>query len=73
MQFIATEHQKEEIPCRFVQLTIDGATIDSLCRYGTPEELEQTIRCWLYQRIHELQCAASLNAELMKTHAKSSQ
>jgi hypothetical protein len=54
MQFIAIEHQEDEIPCRFVQLTASGATIDSLRRYGTPRDLEQTMRWWLNQRIHEL-------------------
>lgn len=55
MQFIAAEHQEEEIPCRFVQLAASGMTIDSLCRHGTPTELEQAMRCWLNQRIHELE------------------
>ena len=60
MRFIATEHQQEEIPCRFVQLTASGATIDSLCRHGTPAELEQAMRWWLHQRIRELQNAPPL-------------
>ncbi|HZR66520.1 MAG TPA: hypothetical protein VFA85_15355 [Terriglobales bacterium] len=55
MQFITPDRRDEEIPCRFVQLTASGATIDSLCRVGTPAELEQTVRCWLQQRIHELE------------------
>lgn len=55
MQYIATERQEEEIPCRFVQLAASGATIDSLCRDATPAELEQSMRCWLRQRIYELE------------------
>jgi ferredoxin-thioredoxin reductase catalytic subunit len=56
MQFIAPEHRDGEMPCRFVQLTASGANVDSLCRYNTPAELEQTLRRWLDQRIHEVEC-----------------
>lgn len=54
MQFIPPEHREEEIPCRFVQLTADGASVDSLCRFSTPLKTEEILRCWLQLRIHEL-------------------
>lgn len=55
MQFIEPERREEEVPCRFVQLTAGGATVDSLCRCSTPAETAQTLRLWLEQRIHQLQ------------------
>jgi hypothetical protein len=58
MQFIAPDLRGEEIPCRFVQLTASGATVDSLCRYNTPAQTEETLRCWLQHRIHELELEA---------------
>lgn len=55
MQFIQPEFQKEPIPCRFVQLTPSGVTLDYLSRYGTPLQTEETLRNWLHQRIHEIE------------------
>jgi hypothetical protein len=55
MQFVASDLQDEQVPCRFVQLTPDGVTVDSLYRYGTSAETEETLRKWLLERIHELE------------------
>ena len=54
MQFVPLDSQDEQVPCRYVQLTSDGVTVDSLYRYGTPEETELTLRNWLLQHIAEL-------------------
>jgi hypothetical protein len=55
MQFVAPELQEEQIPCRFVDFTGNGVTVDSLYRCGTPAESEETLRGWLQKRIHELE------------------
>lgn len=55
MQFIEPERREEEVPCRFVQLTAIGASVDSLCRCSTPGETAQILGLWLEQRIHQLQ------------------
>jgi len=55
MQFIAPEHREEEIPCRFVQLTTSGVSVDWLCRHSTPVETERTLRFWIEQRIRQLE------------------
>lgn len=55
MEFVAPELREEQVPCRFVQLTSDGVTVDSLYRYSTPVETEQVLRNWLQQRIHEIE------------------
>jgi len=54
MRFVSLDSQDEQVPCRYVHLTSDGVTVDSLYRYGTPEETELTLRNWLLQHIAEL-------------------
>jgi hypothetical protein len=55
MEFVPPESRDEQVPCRFVQLTADGITIDSLYRYGTPEETEKVLGSWLRGRIREME------------------
>lgn len=55
MQFVPRDLHAEAIPCRFVPLTADGITVDSLYRYGTPAETEDALRSWLRQRIQEIE------------------
>jgi hypothetical protein len=59
MQFVAPELRHEQVPCRFVELTGSGVTVDSLYRCGTPAESEEALRIWLHQRIHELESELS--------------
>jgi hypothetical protein len=55
MRFVPSELHYEQVPCRFVQLTSDAITVDSLYRCGTSVETEQILRKWLQNRIHELE------------------
>ena len=55
MQFVAAELHLEQVPCRFVDLTGNGVTVDSLYRCGTPAESEDGLRNWLHERIRELE------------------
>jgi len=55
LQFVPPDSREEQVPCRFVQLTPDGITVDSLYRHGTATETEETLRQWLHERIHELE------------------
>src|SRR5947207_15975051 len=59
MQFVAPEIREEQVPCRFVDLTGNGVTVDSLYRRGTPVEPEEALRIWLQRRIHELESQLS--------------
>jgi len=59
MQFVATDLREEQIPCRFVDLTGNGVTVDSFYRCGTPAESEEALRGWLQRRIHELESELS--------------
>jgi hypothetical protein len=55
IEFVPPDLRNEQIPCRFIQLTASGATVDSLYRYGTVPETEEALRKWLHERIHELE------------------
>lgn len=55
MQFVAPDLRDEQVPCRFVQLTPEGVTIDSLYRYGSTAETEDLLSDWLRQRIREIE------------------
>jgi len=55
MQFVPSDLHAEQVPCRFVPLTADGITVDSLYRYGTSAEIEEALRNWLRQRIREIE------------------
>ena len=59
MQFVAPELREEQVPCRFVDLTGNGVTVDSLYRCGTPAESEEALRTWLQRRIHDLESQLS--------------
>lgn len=54
MLFVPHNLQAEQVPCRFVQLTSEGSTVNSLYRYGTPTEAHEALRTWLTNRIHEI-------------------
>ena len=64
MQFVSLDLQEEQIPCRFVQLTSDGVTVDSLYRCGSSAETEEALRKWLEERIHQLEQELSESSRL---------
>ena len=64
MEFVAPDLRSEQIPCRFVRLTPDGVTIDSLYRYGSIDETEEILSAWLRQRIREIEEEMASSATL---------
>lgn len=64
MEFVTPDLRAEQVPCRFVRLTGDGVTIDSLYRYGSIDETEETLSSWLRQRIRETEEEIALTARL---------
>jgi hypothetical protein len=55
MQFVPNDLHSEQIPCRFVPLTPDGLTVDTLYRCATRAESEEALRAWLRQHIREIE------------------
>jgi hypothetical protein len=65
MEFVRSDRREEQVPCRFVELTTNGVTVDSLYRCGTPAESEEALRSWIQQRIHELESELSEASQSM--------
>jgi hypothetical protein len=64
IEFVPHDLREEQVPCRFVDLTGNGVTVDSLYRCGTPLESEEALRNWLELRIHELESELSEASQL---------
>ena len=64
IQFVPPDLRDEQVPCRFIQLTPNGVTVDSLYRHGSATETEEALRKWLRERIHELEAELSLAEHL---------
>ncbi len=58
MQVIPEAQRGKKIACRYIPLNEQGDTLDSLYRYGTPEELEAALRHWLGVTIDSLEKTA---------------
>jgi hypothetical protein len=55
MEFVEPERRTDQSPCRFVQLTRNGITVDSLYCCSTESESEEVLRRWLRARIQEIE------------------
>lgn len=55
MQFVPSECCSQPVPCHHIRLNEAGETVDSLCRTGTQEELEEALRNWLTATITKLE------------------
>ena len=55
MEFVPSGRREEQVPCRFVEISSNDVTVDSLYRCGTPAETEEELRNWLCQRIRDLE------------------
>lgn len=54
-QFVPQGQKGESIPCRFIQLTEDGQTVEDLYRTGSQPELEEALANWLRTQIARIQ------------------
>ncbi len=55
MEFVPSEQKGKKIPCRHIPLNEQGATLDSMYRYDTPEEVEAIVAQWLRNTIRRLE------------------
>jgi hypothetical protein len=55
MELVPLEQRKENIPCHHIPLTEAGDTLDSIYRWGTPEEVEDLLAKWLKDTIRRLE------------------
>ena len=54
-QFVPDRQRKESIPCRFIPLTEDGATVEDLYRTGSQVEMEEALAKWLRSQIARIE------------------
>lgn len=54
-QFVPDAQKKESIPCRFIQLTPDGVTVEDLYRTGSQVEMEEALGKWLREQIARIE------------------
>ena len=52
--FVPHARRSAPVPCHQIPLTKEGFTVDSISRWGTPEELENALRGWLVEKIAAL-------------------
>ena len=55
IDLVPAEHRSEKIPCRRIPLDASGKTLDSLYRYGDPQEVEDVVGNWLRTTIDRLE------------------
>ena len=60
-QFVPDGQRKESIPCRFIPLTEDGATVEDLYRTGSQVEMEEALAKWLRSQIARIERERALS------------
>ena len=55
LEFVDTEHQREEVPCHFTPLNEADETIEDLEREDNEAKLEREVKNWLRARIQEIE------------------
>jgi len=54
-QFVPQAQRDESVPCRFIQLTKDGQTVEDLYRTGSQAEMEEALAGWLRAQIQRIE------------------
>ena len=53
LDFVAPEHQAEEVPCHFIRLNDSGDTIEKMEEANEQARIEVLLKKWLRERIGE--------------------
>lgn len=62
-EFVPESHRAESVPCRFIQLTKDGQTVDDFYRTGSQVEMEDALARWLRAQIAKIESERGLPAQ----------
>lgn len=54
-QFVPKDRQAESVPCRFIELTQQGQTVDDFYRTGSQAEMEEALGRWLRAQIQRIE------------------
>jgi|ERR1700690_684706 hypothetical protein len=60
IQLVPLDARKKSIPCRQIQLTPEGETLESLYSTGTLQEIEAAVGAWLRATIRSLETERGL-------------
>ena len=60
-QFVPEGQKREIIPCRFIPLTPEGATVEDLYRMGSQTEMEEALAKWLRAQIARIERQRSVS------------
>lgn len=60
-QFVPDGQKKQSIPCRFIPLTPEGATVEDLYRTGSQVEMEEALAKWLRAQIARIEGERALS------------
>jgi len=62
-QFVPQAQRTEKVPCRFIQLTENGQTVEDLYRTGSQIEMEDALAHWLRAQIQRIEQERGLTKE----------
>jgi len=54
-QFVPEARRAESVPCRFIQLTEQGQTVEDFYRTGSQVEMEEALARWLRVQIDKIE------------------
>lgn len=54
-QFVPENRRTEAVPCRFIELTKEGQTVDDFYRTGSQMEMEDALAKWLRAQIEKIE------------------
>lgn len=62
-EFVPEDRRTESVPCRFIQLTNEGLTVDDFYRTGSQVEMEEALARWLRAQIAKIESERRLAAK----------
>jgi len=63
VQFVPEARRADPVPCRFIELTEQGQTIEDFYRTGSQVELEEALAGWLRTQIAKIENARGIAAK----------
>jgi hypothetical protein len=62
-QFVPEGRKNESVPCRFIELTKEGQTVEDFYRTGSQIEIEEALARWLRTQIEKIEKERATDAE----------
>jgi len=62
-QFVPESYRTQSVPCRFIQLTKEGQSVEDFYRTGTQAEMEEALAGWLRAQIDRIELERGISAK----------